>query len=98
MEFAYGTKTWYYNFMNSKHRKTLESLFATQTPKTLPFRNIESLLRAIGCEIIEGNGSRVLFTLNGIDWPTHRPHPEKVARPYHVSEVRDYLRQLGVKP
>lgn len=84
--------------MNAKHRKTLEAIFSRPTPKALPFRNIESLLRAIGCETIEGAGSRVLFSLGGIDWTTHRPHPDKVARLYHIREVRDFLAQLGVKP
>ncbi len=84
--------------MNSKQRKTLKTLFDGQTPKAMPFRAIESLLRAVGCEVIEGAGSRVLFTFNNIDWTTHRPHPDKVARPYHIKEVRDYLTQLGVIP
>lgn len=84
--------------MNSKHRKTLAAIFTKPAPRAMPFRDIESLLRAIGCKIHEGEGSRVLFTRDGIDWPTHRPHPQKEARPYHIREVRDYLEALGVAP
>ncbi len=84
--------------MNSKHRKTLAALFAGRIPRNLPFRDIESLLRAVGCEIDEGEGSRVAFTRDGLDWSTHRPHPDKKARPYHIKEVRDFLESLGVTP
>lgn len=84
--------------MNSKHKKTMEDLFAKRAPKAMPFRNIEALLRALGCEVMEGAGSRVLFTLNDVDWTTHRPHPDKIARSYHIKEVRDYLCALGVEP
>lgn len=84
--------------MNGKHRKTLAAIFSQPAPKAMPFRDIESLLKAVGCEVIEGEGSRVLFTMDGIDWPTHRPHPQKEARHYHVKEARDYLAALGVRP
>lgn len=84
--------------MNSKHRKTLDALFAKQLPRNLAFRDIESLLRAVGCDADEGDGSRVLFTRDGVDWPTHRPHPGKESRPYHIKEVREFLETLGVRP
>lgn len=84
--------------MNSKHRKTLAAIFSRAIPKGLPFRDIEALLKAIGCDAFEGEGSRVLFSMNDVDWPTHRPHPQKEARYYQIKEVRDYLTVLGVKP
>jgi len=84
--------------MNSKHKKTLVALFSRQSARNIPFRDIEALLKALGCSIDEGAGSRVLFTRDNIDWPTHRPHPQKEAKPYHVREVRDFLEALGVKP
>lgn len=84
--------------MNAKHRKTLEAIFAKQTPKTLPFRNIESLLVAVGCRVIEGDGSRVQFKIQGEEWLTHRPHPQKIAKPYQVKDVRNFLSRIGIEP
>ncbi len=84
--------------MNKKHRKTLAAIFSSPTPRNIAFRDVEALLVAIGCEVYEGAGSRVLFTHQGIDWPTHRPHPQKEAKLYHVKEVRNFLEELGVRP
>lgn len=47
--------------MNSKQRKTLEAIFSTPVPKTLAWKDIESLFRALGCTVVEGDGSRVSF-------------------------------------
>jgi hypothetical protein len=61
--------------MNATHRKTLEAVFTDPVSKTLEWRRIESLLVAIGCQVIEGNGSRVRFEKNGNIAAFHRPHP-----------------------
>lgn len=84
--------------MNAKQRKTLAALFARQVPRSIPFRDVESLLLAVGCHTREGEGSRVSFVRDGVVWPTHRPHPQKEAKQYQIKEVRDYLATLGVKP
>ena len=84
--------------MNAKQRKTLAALFAGQVSHSIPFRDIESLLLAVGCHIREGEGSRVSFVRDGIVWPTHRPHPQKEAKQYQVKEAPNYLATLGVKP
>jgi hypothetical protein len=47
--------------MHSRHRKTLAAIFSNPAPKTLVWADIESLLSAVGCEVIEGDGSRVRF-------------------------------------
>lgn len=84
--------------MNSAHRKTLAAVFATPTPSSLEWRKIESLLIALGVKVIEGNGSRVRFELNGVVASFHRPHPRKEAKPYQVRDARDFLLQAGVQP
>lgn len=84
--------------MNAKHRKTLEALFAKQPPRTLPFRDIAALLQAVGCEMKEGEGSRVSFMLGGERWTTHKPHPGKEAPGYQVRYAKDFLEKLKVKP
>lgn len=84
--------------MNSTHRKTLTVVFATPVPSSLEWRKLESLLVALGAKVIEGNGSRIRFELNGVIASFHRPHPQKEAKPYQVRDVRDFLTQAGVQP
>ena len=82
--------------MNSKHRKTLESIFSDPAPSNLEWRRIESLLLAVGCELIEGRGSRVGFRRGDLRADFHRPHPGKEARPYQVRAAREFLRKIRV--
>jgi hypothetical protein len=84
--------------MNSKHKKTLQAVFAKPTPSTLEWGKIESLFIAVGCKVVEGRGSRVRFVLGQHVGTFHRPHPDKEAKPYQVSDARDFLTLIGVTP
>ncbi|MDR2800455.1 MAG: type II toxin-antitoxin system HicA family toxin [Desulfovibrio sp.] len=93
--------------MNSKQRKTLEAIFSRPTPKNLPWNDIESLLKAVGCKVTEGEGSRVSFRFILIreDKSTevfredfHRPHPGKEAKTYQVENARKFLASMGKLP
>jgi hypothetical protein len=84
--------------MNKKQRKTLETLFSTPIPKTVPWNEIESLLKAVGCTMEEREGSRVIFDKDGKVLHAHRPHPQKEVLSYVVKEVRAYLVRIGVQP
>lgn len=84
--------------MNSTQRKTLDALFSTPTPNNLEWARIESLFVALGCAVIEGNGSRVRFELGGVVATFHRPHPAKEAKPYQVRDAKLFLTEAGVKP
>ncbi|MGE9761232.1 MULTISPECIES: type II toxin-antitoxin system HicA family toxin [Pseudomonadaceae] len=84
--------------MNARHRRTLELIFSLPVPASLEWLRIESLLIALGAQVIEGNGSRVRFELNGIVATFHRPHPAKEAKPYQVRDARALLEQSGIHP
>ena len=84
--------------MNARHRRTLELIFSLPVPASLEWLRIESLLIALGAQMIEGNGSRVRFELNGIVATFHRPHPAKEAKPYQVRDARALLEQPGIHP
>ena len=84
--------------MNHKHRQTLRAIFAWPTSPGIAFRDIESLLIALGAEIQEREGSRVRVDLAGEQWRCHRPHPGKDARRYQVEEVRELLQRIGIAP
>lgn len=84
--------------MNNKQRQTLLAIFADPVNGNIEWRRIESLLLALGCELVEGSGSRVTFLLNGQRLDLHRPHPGKKALRYRVKDVRLFLQRAGVTP
>lgn len=84
--------------MNSKQRRTLAAVFTDPAPASLDWADIEALLVAVGCRVIEGRGSRVRFEAHGVIASFHRPHPEKEARRYQVRDAREFLIKIGVKP
>jgi len=84
--------------MNSKQKKTLTAVFKNPVSGTIDWADIESLLIAAGCEVVEGNGSRVRFVKDGNIANFHRPHPDKEAKRYQVKDAREFLTLIGVTP
>ena len=84
--------------MNSKHRKTLATVFTDPVSGTIEWAAVESLLLAAGARLIEGRGSRVRFEKDGEVATFHRPHPAKEAKRYQVRDARDFLERIGVRP
>ena len=84
--------------MKAKHRKTLAAIFAKPTKPNIKFIDIESLVKALGGEVREGDGSRVVLELSGTREYAHRPHPGKEAKKYMVEKIREWLTSLEVTP
>ena len=84
--------------MNSRQRKTLESIFKDPVSANIVWRDIESLLNALGCEITEGSGSRVRLALSGIRAVFHRPHPDPNTDRGAVKSMRRFLTEAGIQP
>ena len=84
--------------MNNTHRKTLEAVFHDPLNGALEWRRIEVLLLAVGCTVVEGSGSSVLFEKGGLKVRFHRPHPGKEALRYRVRDAREFLTSIGVRP
>lgn len=84
--------------MKTKHAKTLEVVFARPTSASIIFSDLEALVLALGGQVREGAGSRVVFELNGRRLYPHRPHPGKEARRYQVEELRALLESEGIRP
>lgn len=84
--------------MNHKQRQTLKAIFERPTLPSIAFQDIESLLKALGGDIREREGSRLRINLAGEQWRCHRPHPGKEAKRYQVEEVRELLERIGVTP
>jgi hypothetical protein len=84
--------------VKAKHRRTLEAIFAVPTRGSIVFSDIEALVTALGGDVREGAGSRIVFELKGSRQYLHRPHPGKEARKYQVEELREWLKELEVTP
>ncbi len=86
--------------LNGKRRATLEASFERPTRPDIPWRDIESLLEALGGVISpgSGSGSRRRVALNGVRAVFHEPHPERVTGKGAVGSVRDLLKQAGFVP
>ena len=82
--------------MNRKHQKILAAIFTDPISGNIEWRRIEGLLRAAGCEIIEGSGSRITIVHEGRKAGFHRPHPGKDALRYQIRAIRDFLKLIGV--
>lgn len=83
--------------MNKKHQKVLQQIFQQPVQAGIVWKDIEAMLKAIGAEISEGNGSRVRIALNGIRAVFHRPHPHKETDKGAVISMRRFLKEAGVK-
>ena len=84
--------------MNTRQRRTLQSIFTDPVPANIQWTDIENLLVACGAEISEGRGSRVRIALNGVRAVFHRPHPHKETDRGAVVSMRRFLREAGIEP
>lgn len=84
--------------LRKKHQATLKAIFATPVQAGVAWKNIESLLEALGAELSEGNGSRVRIALNQHKAVFHRPHPRKETDKGALVSMKRFLMEAGVKP
>lgn len=84
--------------VNGTHRRTLARVLADPVNGNIEWSRIESLLKALGCRMVEGAGSSVTFEFNGRKMTLHRPHPGKEALRYRVQAVREFIDRMGVTP
>ncbi|MFY8095246.1 MAG: type II toxin-antitoxin system HicA family toxin [Niveispirillum sp.] len=84
--------------MNARQARTLAAVFKEPSAVNIEWSAIKSLLMAVGCRVVEGDGSRVRFERDGVVAIFHHPHPGKEAKRYQARDARAYLTRLGVKP
>src|SRR5437762_12512853 len=63
--------------MTKKQVRILEGIFADPLRANIDWHDVESLLVALGAELTEARGSRVVVVLNGVKAVFHEPHPQK---------------------
>ncbi|EWG99112.1 type II toxin-antitoxin system HicA family toxin [Halomonas sp. BC04] len=84
--------------MKRKHAKTLAAIFSRPTPGSIPWSDIESLLKALGADIQEREGSRIAVVLFGEVRVFHRPHPSPDTDKGAVASIRKWLEENGETP
>lgn len=84
--------------MKARHRRILDAIFSVPTRGGIVSSDIEALIVAMGGEVREGEGSRIVFEIKGSRKYLHRPHPGKEAKKYQVEELREWFIKLEVKP
>jgi hypothetical protein len=82
--------------MKRKHQRTLELIFARPVSANVRWVDIEALLRELGAELEEREGSRVEGF--GLVRVFHRPHPSPDTDKGAVAAIRKWLEENGVKP
>ena len=83
--------------MNTKNRKTFDAIFAEPIRRNVLWSDVVALVKALGGEVMQGDGSRVRFDLNDVSLNIHSPHPHKELKRYQVKAVRDFLDNAGVE-
>ena len=84
--------------MKRKHQRTLELIYMRPVSANVRWADIEMLLRELGAEIAEREGSRLEVVLFDVVRVFHRPHPSPDADKGAVAAVRKWLEENGVKP
>lgn len=82
--------------MNAKQEKVYDAIFKNPVQSNIEWQDIENLLKSLGANITEGNGSRVRIELNGQRAVFHRPHLEKVTDKGAVKSMRRFLYNAGM--
>lgn len=82
--------------MERKHLATLALIFARPASGNVKWRDIESLLLALGATLEEAEGSRVTVRLFDAVRVFHRPHPSPDTDKGAVASIRKWLDENGV--
>ena len=83
--------------MNRKHQRTLVQLYKKPTSGNIPWKDIESLFRALGADVSERAGSRVAVVLFGEVRVFHRPHPSSYTDKGAIASIRKWLELYEAK-
>ena len=67
----------------------------TPTPADIRWAEIESLLSALGINLVERAGSRVQLVKRTESIVVHKPHPRPVARRDTVRDIAKFIERIG---
>ena len=84
--------------MKRIHQRTLQAVFTHPTSANIAWKDIEALLKGLGGEVSEREGSRIAVVLFNEIRVFHRPHSSPQTDKGAVASVRRWLEQHGVNP
>jgi hypothetical protein len=79
--------------MRKRERAVLEQI--DRLNGGLHWSKVESLLRKLGAEVMQGRGSAINVELNGVMFHAHLPHPRPECGVGLVKRLRLFLRKTG---
>ncbi len=77
--------------MKRKHQKTLALIYKHPTSGSIPWSDIEALLKALGADVSEQAGSWVAVVLFGEVRVFHRPPPSPNTDKNAIASIRKWL-------
>jgi predicted RNA binding protein YcfA (HicA-like mRNA interferase family) len=78
----------------SKKEKLLKRFTEKPPRKDLTFTELETLLKALSFDKVEGSGSRVKFVKDGLLINLHKPHPDDTLKVYIVKQIQQKLKEM----
>lgn len=88
-----GLKVILFDSIMPSRKKMLRAVFSDPIRANIHWNDIENLVRDLGGEVAYGDGSSVIFSLNGIRAVFHSPHPQKEASKGRIRKFREFLRE-----
>lgn len=88
----------YLKIMTKSHRIMLKTIFAQPISGNIKWRDVESMLKALGAVISERAGSRLAVQLGERIAIFHRPHPSPDMDKGAVRDLRRFLENAGIRP
>lgn len=81
--------------LGRRHQQTWRSLYARPTRNHIRWTAAEGLVKALGGEVLERQGSRVALILGDEVGVFHRPHPRPTISSADVRSIRKFLELAG---
>lgn len=84
--------------MSSKHRRTLEQVFAHPLCMNLKWSDVVKMLESLGASVEVVHGGREKVILNGLEETFHIPHGKTLNSRDELMQLRHYLERAGFAP
>ena len=81
--------------MNHKQKHTLDAILKEPVSGNIHWRDVESLLNALGAEVQVTHGARLHVILNRVEGTLHRPHHGSSLSKQDVRHLRQFLNSAG---
>ena len=92
------TQRQFHQLNKDSDKKLLKSFFHRPTSANIQWNETAHLLKKLGAEFKEAEGSRIKITLDGQSLIFHKSHGIKGLGKSHGDTIRAFLKKVGVEP